>query len=88
MKTLLVFCNNIEIKNKQNESLAEFLQKVLSQMNEIDRTEIDEYNEQLFCDCLFSGAPYEPKPVSIRKLRLKNDKKMRQLVDTLRKGFN
>ena len=88
MKSLLIFINNIELLNKDKETMAEYLQKVFEGLSELDRIEVHEGNEQLFCDCLYNGLEYKQKPVPATKLRLKNDKKMRQLVETIRMVFN
>lgn len=88
MRSLLIFVNNIELSNKDKETMAEYLQKVFERLNPLDRIEVHEGNDQLYVDCLYNGLEYQPKPVPVTKLRLKNDKKMRQLVETIRMVFN
>ena len=67
--------------------MAEYLQKVFEGLNPHERIEVHEGNDQLYCDSLYNGFKYQEKPVPTSRLRLKNDKKMRQLVDTIRMVF-
>ena len=67
--------------------MAEYLQKVFEELNEKERIEVHGGNDQMYVDCLYNGLEYNQKTVQPTKLRLKNDKKMRQLVDTHRMVF-
>lgn len=87
MRSLLIYINNIELSNKEKETMAEYLQKIFEGLNQNERIEVHEGNDQLYSDCLFNGSEYKQKPVPTTRLRLKNDKKMRQLVETLRMVF-
>ena len=88
LKSLLIFMHNLNATDINKETLSDCLDRIIKDTPPLVRAENHDRNEQIFFDCQYSRFEYKSKPLSILKLRLKNDKKMRQLTDNLRPVFS